>query len=63
MPDCEVLSIPIRATQVRYYFSQHVTSAIGTPLVDGRTLASYGVLEGDLIFCASMLEDADDGDE
>lgn len=37
--------------EMPYYFSPHYTSAFGTPLDDERTLSSYHVLDGDVLFC------------
>ena len=47
--------------EVRYLFAAHFTSALGTPLENDRTLKSYGLRDGDVICCISLLDD-DDGE-
>ena len=41
------------------YFSPHYTSAFGTPLINERTLGSYAVLDGDVLYVNSKPLDGD----
>ena len=47
--ELKVLCKPPSSCQIS--FSAYNTSAFGIPLDDERTLGSYGVLDGDLLFC------------
>lgn len=43
----------MRAPEAEVYFSPHHASSFGHPLLDERTLGSYGVLDGDVLYFAS----------
>jgi len=40
-----------QAPETPLHFSPNYTSAFGTPLLDDRTIGSYGVLDGDVLYC------------